>query len=139
MPTFYVDHDVAADLAVLLTAAGHPATTARDQGLGGARDYVQMLVAWERESVIVTHNQKDFVELYEAWQVWPRRWGIAGPPVHPGVIILQQLPVSQLVAPLTAFLAGGHPLVDTLVRWRLHLGWQRWAIDGAWQPVPFPR
>jgi hypothetical protein len=133
---FYLDNDIALDLVDLLTAAGHTATSARAEGLSSAFDYVQMLAAWERNAVLITHNRRDFTEQHEAWYELPRRWGVAGPS-HPGIIVPDHCPETTYGPHLIAFVAAGHPLTDRLYSWREHGAiWQRWGIGERWQPYP---
>lgn len=131
----YLDQDVSLELIARLRAAGHNAVSARDLGFGQAYDYVQMLVAWERGAVFVTHNRDHFVEQVEAWHVWPQRWGLTGPS-HPGVIVTDQCPPSIYAPPLIAFLAAGHPTTSQIYLWRVRGGWQTRDLGGRWRPFP---
>jgi hypothetical protein len=131
----YLDADVSVRLAPLLTAAGHDAVTADQEALKYVRDSAQMLAAWRRGRVLVTHNGKDFPDHHEAWQTWPPAWGLTGPS-HPGVIVLAHVAEESLAAALDAFFAAGHPLADRLHRWRPSDGWSRWEIGGEWGRLP---
>lgn len=131
MAAIYLDADVAVPLVRLLRAAGHDAVTADEEGLKYARDNAQMLAAWGRGRVLVTHNGKDFPDHYEAWQTWPPAWGVAAPSL-PGVVIVSQAPVGDLAAALDAFFAQSQPVADRLYRWRPSDGWSQWQIGGEW-------
>ncbi|HEV8636794.1 MAG TPA: DUF5615 family PIN-like protein [Chloroflexota bacterium] len=135
MTDVYLDADVAVALAVLLRAAGHEAVTADEEGLKYARDNVQMLAAWQRGRVLVTHNGKDFPDHYEAWQTWPPAWALAAPS-HPGIVVLAQMGSDDLGAALIAFFAAGHPLADRLYRWRPSDGWSLWETGAGWRHFP---
>lgn len=131
MAAVYLDADVAVALAELLRAAGHDAVTADDEGMKYARDSAQMLAAWRRGRVVITHNGKDFPDHHEAWQTWPAAWGVATPR-HPGVIVVAQVGEEKLATILSTFFADGHATADRLYRWRPSDGWSIWQIGGEW-------
>jgi hypothetical protein len=130
----YLDADVAVALAQLLRAAGNDAVTADDEGLKYARDTVQMLASWQRSRVLVTHNGKDFLDHYEAWQTWPPAWGVDAPR-HPGLVIVSQTDINDLAAALIAFFAAERQLADRLYRWRPSDGWFLWEVGAGWSPA----
>lgn len=84
MARFYLDNDVAAKVAVLLRARGHDAISARDLKREDASDDEQFFIASELERVFITHNEKDFILLYDAWKRWSAAWQISKP--HPGAV-----------------------------------------------------
>lgn len=131
MAALYLDADVAVPLAQLLRAAGHDVVTADEEGLKYARDNIQMLAAWRRGRVLVTHNGKDFPDHYEAWQTWPPAWGVAAPS-HPGVIVMAQVGEEDLAAALSGFFSDARLVADRMYRWRPSDGWSRWEIGAAW-------
>jgi hypothetical protein len=132
----YLDANVALGLVDLLIGAGHTAASARDVGLQDAAVYLQMLAAWERGAILVTHNRRDFVEQHEAWHEWPRHWGLRGPD-HPGVVAPDQCDERVYGPPLVAFLAASHPMTGQLYAWRQNTDtWQRWESGAGWRPYP---
>ncbi len=70
MAAFYIDNDMALEVADLLRATGHTAATARDLRREGDSDDEQLLVASQQSRIFVTHNESDFILLYDAWQRW---------------------------------------------------------------------
>jgi hypothetical protein len=85
---FYIDNDVALEVARLLNVSGHTAVTARDVGREGDRDEEQLLVASQQGHIFLTHNEADFVLLHDAWQRWSEAWGV--PARHAGILIVPQ-------------------------------------------------
>jgi hypothetical protein len=133
----YLDNDVALGLIAILEAAGHSAIATRDVGRSHAPDYQQMVTAWQRGAVLVTHNRDDYIDQVEAWQLWPRAWGVAGPE-HPGVIVPDQCPPATYAPALLAFLAADHRKANRLYTWRRRTAtWQLRDIGGgSWRPFP---
>lgn len=70
MASFYTDHNVALQVALLLRQAGHTAVTARDLGLERAGDDVHLLMAAQHGWMLVTHNRQHFILLHDAWLRW---------------------------------------------------------------------
>lgn len=136
MARLYLDANIALGVVPILAGAGHTVESARDVGLKDAADYLQMLAAWERDAVLVTHNRKHFVELHEAWYEWPRRWGLSGPD-HRGIIVPDQRDETVYGPPLLAFLAASHPMTGHLYTWRQNGDrWERWEISVGWRSYP---
>jgi predicted nuclease of predicted toxin-antitoxin system len=77
LAAFYIDDDVALEVARLLHVSGHAAVTARDIGREGDRDDEQLLVASQQDHIFLTHNEADFVLLHDAWQRWSNAWGVS--------------------------------------------------------------
>jgi hypothetical protein len=77
-------------LAEALRALGHDALATEEIGAKGTPDHLQLIEARERGRRFVTHNNRDFRLLHRAWRDWPNRWGVAGVPSHPGILILAQ-------------------------------------------------
>jgi hypothetical protein len=122
---FYLDHNVAADVARLLRGSNHAVITAHDQGLGAAGDDEHLLLAAQRGWTLVTHNRKDFLLLHDAWRHWASAWGVAEP--HAGILIVPQPPGAshaQIAAALEALISGGPSLTNQLYLWRPASGWQ---------------
>jgi hypothetical protein len=103
---FYLDHDVAIELADDLRALGHQALTTRDQGAETARDFRQLLIAAQAHRVLVTHNRKDFRLLHGAWITWSEVWGVQA--IHAGILILPHARPAESARRLQAF-AQNHP------------------------------
>ena len=74
------------------------------------------------------------MDLYEAWFIWPQRWGLAGPS-HPGIIAPDQCDETVYGPPLITFVAAGHQTTDRLYRWRTGDGWMRREAGVDWVPV----
>jgi hypothetical protein len=85
---FYTDHNVARAVAEFLRVAGHAAVTARGLGLEEASDDEQLLTAAQHNRIFITHNESDFILLYDAWQRWASAWGV--PAAHAGILIVPQ-------------------------------------------------
>ncbi|MGD9894165.1 MAG: DUF5615 family PIN-like protein [Dehalococcoidia bacterium] len=126
MASFYLDHNVAVNIAFLLRAINHAGTTANEAGLGSTHDDEHLLFAAQHGLTLVTHNRTDFVLLHGAW----RRWGVAwnASQSHAGVLIVPQPPLAtnnQIAQELDGFLAGEPSLTNELYQWRPSSGWQR--------------
>ncbi len=129
MAELYIDSNVALEVAEFLRAAGHTAATVRDLRREGNSDDEQLLVASQHGRIFVTHNERDFILLHDAWQRWSAAWGVAAH--HPGILIVPQgrrygidwgpEEVSQAVI---ACLQQCSPAADQLYR-RTEAGWQR--------------
>jgi predicted nuclease of predicted toxin-antitoxin system len=74
MAALYLDEDVPVELADLLRARGHSATTTRNESRLGRPDPDQLLFTAKNGFVLVTHNRRDFARLHEAWLLWARDW-----------------------------------------------------------------
>jgi hypothetical protein len=85
---FYIDNDVALEVAHLLQVNGHTVATARDVGRERDRDDEQLLVASQQGHIFLTHNETDFVLLHDAWQRWSEAWGVSAR--HGGILIAPQ-------------------------------------------------
>ncbi len=73
----YLDEDVNVLVADLVRGHGFAATTARDAGLLGERDAVQLEYAVSQRKAFATHNRGDFVALAREYQVTGRtHWGL---------------------------------------------------------------
>jgi len=126
MPEFYLDHNVSAELARLLRATGHIVIAARDIRLEHAKDDEHLLVAAQRDWVLISHNEGDFVLLHAAWRRWSAAWGVTES--HSGILIVPQFPraTSPQVAQALDDLMGTHPLLtNDLYFWRPASGWHR--------------
>jgi hypothetical protein len=127
---FYLDSDIARDVAVLLQGEGHDVVTTRSIGLGAAPDDEQMLTAAEQGRIMVTHNGRDYSLLHGAWLRWSWAWQIT--PQHSGVLVIPQpreLPIPQAARELSRFVRSGRPLVNELYLRRtpgVRPAWERW-------------
>jgi hypothetical protein len=129
LAAFYNDNDVAVEVAELLRAAGHTAVTARDLRREGNSDDEHLLVASQHGRIFLTHNERDFILLHDAWQHWSAVWGVATH--HAGILIVPQgrrygidwgpAEVAQVVI---ACLQECSPAANQVYR-RKEAGWQR--------------
>jgi hypothetical protein len=127
MADFYLDHNVADEIAKLLRTRGHEAVAARDLHLERAKDDEQLLTAAQRGWILVTHNQDDFFLLHDAWRRWATAWGV--PAAHAGILVLAQapptrIPRTRLAHALDEIASSGVPLANELYSWRPASGWQ---------------
>ena len=89
MARLYLDADVQPSFRILLERSGHTVSRAGDFDLGGAIDALQLVVATAQDSLLVTHNGKDFRTLCQAWPYWRAVWGLE-PTDHAGVVAIPQ-------------------------------------------------
>jgi hypothetical protein len=124
--TFYLDHNVALELAHHLRDAGHDARTARDLEMERAGDETHLSLAARSGWTLITHNAKDFTLLHAAWRRWSQEWGVTAH--HAGILVLTP-PVAptQAAQEVLALLEAGEALEDALYKWRRHSGWMRHA------------
>ena len=87
MADFYADQNISLDLIALLRGRGHTAVTARNLGLERARDDEHLLVAAERDRLLLTYNRDDFELLHDAWHRWLRKLQVR--PFHRGLETLE--------------------------------------------------
>lgn len=128
MADFYLDHNVAVDLASLLQASGHVVVTAHDAGRGRATDDEHLLFATDLGAILVSHNRRDFVLLHGAWRRWTSAWGVTR--THAGILIVPQPPIvttAEITDALDAFVRRGLSPANELYRWRRAGGWQRYT------------
>lgn len=134
MVKFYLDNDVALGMQGLLGAREHQVLTSRSLGTERIRDDQQLLIAYGEEAILITHNQRDFVLLHNAWLNWPPALG-ARFPAHPGILVLQQATGIERQADAVHSLLGeatAERISGRLLRWR-HGRWQRLS-EMTWQP-----
>ena len=96
MADFYLDHNVALELATDLRALGHTTRTARDLGLEAAADDEHLMRAAQEGWILVTHNRKHFHLLHYAWVRWTAVWRVAWR--HSGILLLPPDVPSQTLA-----------------------------------------
>jgi hypothetical protein len=122
-PDLYTDHNVSLRLAERLRGRRYTVTTTRDLGLERAKDSRQLLIASDEGWLLLTHSERDFALLFDAWRRWSEAWGVS--PRHAGIVVRPQRepPVAEAV-----FLAllNDHPdLADSLWRWQPSIGCAR--------------
>jgi hypothetical protein len=110
----YIDSNVALEVAEFLRAAGHTTVTARELRREGNSDDEHLLVASQHGRIFLTHNERDFILLHDAWQRWSAAWGRYG-------IDWEPEEVSQAVI---ACLQRCSPIAGQLFR-RKETGWER--------------
>ena len=124
MAAFYLDHNVARQLADLLRLAGHDARTAPELGIERAGDEEFVSLAARSARILLTHNARDFTLLHAAWRRWSREWGVTVH--HSGIMVLiPPLLPPQAAQEVIALLGSGQSLQDELFTWRRHRGWTR--------------
>ena len=88
MAHLYLDHNVHLDLADLLTGMGHPTTTARNERMELATDDAHLLLTTRSHRILVSHNNKDFLLLHNAWGRWSQ--ALCVPQAHAGILIVPE-------------------------------------------------
>jgi hypothetical protein len=88
LPAFYIDNDVSRAVAPLLREAGHDAVSAENLRLDRAGDEEHVLVAAEQRRVFITHNERDFLLLHDAWRRWTTAWHMSQQ--HAGIVVVPQ-------------------------------------------------
>ena len=89
----------------LLGEGGHDIVTSRELDLDRVTDDLLLLAATERERLVVTSNERDFVLLHRAWWRLSGRWEIRER--HAGIIVLpqsQQWPSARTVTEIESIL-----------------------------------
>lgn len=139
LAAFYLDHAVAREVAVLLRAAGHGASTAREFRSERATDDEQLLIAAERGQIFITHNESDFILLHDAWQRWRAAWSVRRE--HSGILIVPQgrkygidWAPAQIAQEVLRCLQDGGPLANRLYRYK-QTGWEH-REGHDWIPCP---
>lgn len=129
MASFYVDNDVAQEVAGLLSSDGHSVVTARDLQREADTDDEQLLVAAESGRVFLTHSERDFVLLHDAWRRWSAAWGVSAR--HSGIVIVPQgirygidWDAEEITRAVVRCLQQCTPVAGRLLR-RKEGGWQR--------------
>jgi hypothetical protein len=123
---FYLNHNVPRNVAALLQAWGHHASTARELGLDRATDDQHFLAAAEHGLILVGHHREDFILLHDAWRRWAAAWGVSRP--HAGILIVPQPPEvtsEQIAEALRVLVERGESLTNQLFLWRQRIGWVR--------------
>jgi hypothetical protein len=121
---FYLDHNVALELAEHLRRAGHGAQTARQRGLERAGDEAHLWLAAHSGWALITHNAKDFTLLHAAWKQWSKGWGVDSH--HAGILLLTP-PISPELASreIVGLVQAEMELSDKVYTWRGTIGWVR--------------
>lgn len=141
MPPFHVDHNVSQRLTRLLVARGYDAVAAHDLGLDRASDARHLLLAAKQGRIVLTHNERDFLLLHDAWLRWSADWGVE--PHHAGIIVLPQKErwdayrsLEEIESLLGRAPQAGRvrPMTDLLWRWQARRGW--FEFSGLIVPPP---
>ena len=94
----YLDEDVRPMLAEILNARGFVAVHTLLGGNSGTTDYEQLTCAANLDSVLVTHNTRDFTKLHKEF--------ISEGKAHSGIICSPQVKLPELIARIIAFLSA---------------------------------
>jgi hypothetical protein len=126
---FYLDNDVARELALELQELGHQAIHAHHVALDHARDFEQLLYAVAQNLILVTHNAKDYRLLHGAWIAWSSHHGATW--THPGILIIPQArwTTAECAAELDQIVQSiqlDASLVNQILRWTPSKGWTAW-------------
>jgi hypothetical protein len=129
LANFYIDSNVALEVADRLRVASHTAVTARDLRREGNSDDEHLLLASQQGQIFVTHNERDFILLHDAWKRWSVAWGVAEK--HAGVLVVPQgrkygtdWGAEQIVRAVMACLQQCPPVTGGLFRYK-GAGWER--------------
>ena len=140
MALLYGDHNVSRPLVLLFRELGHAATNARALGLDRGSDGTHLLFAAERGWILLTHNERDFLMLHDAWLRWSWAWQVA--PRHAGILVLPQRSdwkPPRLVSEIETLLAANPVMTNQLFAWRASRGWVPFAEITPWSDVPSTR
>lgn len=128
MARFYVDNDIARRVVSHLEVAGHDALAAWDARLDGATDDEQFLFAVQQQRILLTHNERDFLLLHDAWRRWTQVWNLTES--HSGILVVPQgmrygiyWDADQISRTVLDLMNQDLPLVGELFRWK----------EGRWQ------
>lgn len=125
MVAFYIDENVAVELATVLRRYGHSAATTGDERRLGASDAHQLLYTAQRNWILLTHNRYDFHLLHTAWLLWGDAW--RNSQRHAGILIIEQtrrFSSVDLAHLINDFVANPkHQLTDALYDWKPTRGW----------------
>lgn len=126
IPSLYTDEDIDFRLVVLLVALGHDVLTTQQVRRRGTGDEEQLVYASSLDRILLTRNGGDFKLLHRAWNHWTGVWSVQPPPIHAGLLVVPQVPVSEierLARAIDAFVQGATPLVNRLHEWKAGRGW----------------
>lgn len=124
MARFYLDHDVGLRLARLLNEHGHDARTSLHEQTTHFRDGLHLLYATRADRIVLTHNERDYLELHHAWHAWTAAWGVAEQ--HRGVIVIPQdagWGLHQMAEEVELVLDRTAAVENRLFRWTAEQGW----------------
>ena len=124
MAAFYIDHDVAQEVARLLRVNGHNVVTVRDLRTPRDRDAQHLLLAAIQGRILITHNARDYQLLHDAWLRWQVHWSLATP--HAGIAILPHVPPKIAFPAILGLLDSPHSLPNELYTFKPATGWERW-------------
>lgn len=86
------------------------------------RTQKHVLAAAANDWLLLTHNERDFILLFDAWHRWADAWNVH--PEHAGILTFPHWPLPVAETMLTAFLAGDPDLRNRLYVWRSVGGWR---------------
>lgn len=122
MADFYIDNDVATQVANELRKLGHQAVATRNLQLSRSSDAEQLLTAATNRWILATHNKRDFILLQRAWRLWSQAWQVT--PVHQGILILpQRQPAPVLARLLDLHVSSAEPLENMIYEYQGGKGW----------------
>lgn len=90
-------------LAEILNARGFVAVHTLQCKNSGKTDYEQLTYALNIDSVLITHNARDFTKLHKEF--------ISAGKTHSGIICAPQVKLPELIARIIVFLSGHDPEV----------------------------
>ncbi len=128
MASFFFDADADMRIGRRLERLGHVLTSAPLQQLERASDREILLFAGRQRLILVTHNERDFVEVHR----------IGAVPPHAGILVLPQVTAEVMAATATAvdrLVNADVPLANQLYRLRAGAGWERWDDERHWLPA----
>ena len=126
MVRFYLDENVSEKLIPALRDQHHDVTSAIQSGQRTVSDALLLLDAARHGRIFITHNDRDFKLLHEAWRAWSTAWNGEEAARHAGILIIRtsnQTVVPVIVDAIQRLL----PTVDTfenrLFRWNIRDDW----------------
>jgi hypothetical protein len=129
---FALDEDVSHPLASLLRLRGLDVDSAKELGRLRLTDTQVLLLAAQNNQTLITHNDKYFRALHEAWVTWRRRWSNELEQAidrhvffsqHAGILILPHRPIHDLARMLEEFEASAGSLENRLFAWNPRRQW----------------
>jgi len=125
MASFYLDHNVARRVAVLLRVDGFSAVTTRELGNERSDDVSQLLAAASRECILITHDD-DFRRIHRDWASRPVALHPFGS--HSGILLIPAFPIwntERAVSEIETILEQKPVLPGALYEWTRD-GWILW-------------
>lgn len=126
MVRFYLDENVSEKLIPLLRNGDHDVTSAIQSGQRSVSDALLLLDAARRGRLFITHNDRDFKLLHDAWHAWSTEWIGQIAPRHAGILIIRtsnQTVVPVIFDAIQRLLLTVDTFENRLFRWNLRDGW----------------